>query len=1325
MARSSRFSESYPRHADRRSGFALIIVLAAVVLLTMLVVFFFLRVQSDTQSSSAFQAGLSVQNLREQAVNLVMAQIKSATSSLNADGSPSSTPLAWASQPGMIRTFNNQGGLVAAYKLYSSGTMTAGTVAVEPVPNSWNGFSDGKPFNALWCDLNSPVRVAGDADGSGTIATGEKIPMYPILDPNAEGTVKGFSLSDRPGFSGSFVANSYAGQDANRNPAPMPVRWLYILRDGQMIPPGGTNGAAVSIAGASATNPIVGRIAFWTDDESCKININTAAGGPWIEPAITSGVYSFPSFSGFNATPVTATVQDRTLATNQPAQFEYQRYPGHPATTFLSAALPSLDTLDKIYALAPRIVNEGSKGGTVATALPSSAPAQIRPDGDRLYSSVGELAFDTARNRASGLSRSQLEQAKFFLTANSRSPEVNLFNEPRIGLWPINGVVNKRTPFDRLIEFCQTINNDAYYFVRNNADSATEDIELERNQDILGYLRRKTTTAVPGFGGGSSGILGKYGEDSSQILTEVFDYIRSTNTKDSSQGGTEYFYAETGAVVPAYDDETKTRGFGRFPTVTKAGILFYGVGIKIPKDKRVGDTVTPGAPPGPAAGNPYPPDSRGVVGDDVNVRALQDGSTTARETADLETGKIKMRAILFLEMFTPGQGSGWVYPRMKVEVDGLSSFTWPDGGGTMFDNPTVTLNYNGKADWEWGYPHFRNWGGRVSLRALAGKYSANGASTYPLAGTRNSPAVACRTSDDTNPTFLFSGGTLKVRILTPDDEELQKIEIPFPSTTCPVPELAPYAARTPGNAGTHDFTDFRWRLHATANDQQTRGAGWEAWITDKDVVRAVAVDSGDFRLVAGQHEVTTNPKTGQPFFQPHPFYADRLKMLAHNFIESNSSPYYGAGLGTYPDQARADTSAAGTKRIGSDALLTEYGNDWNPAAASGEYRLTDQGFTSALRTHVTDTLSLDGVKVGGEGNLQGDWDLGMGFAGEGPYINFADEGNVANVAGEIPYFGDEGRDRYMTEAGPSSFSPNRIMPSAAMLGSLPTGVKSGKPWQTLLFRPSAAGHAGAYSSGTTDSGYLPQNFSRLPDYLLLDLFNMPVVEPYAISEPLSTAGKVNMNYRIQPFDYIQRSTGVQAVLRSEQMLAMPNSRAAGQKFRYNFDQRPPSRHLINLEETLKGFQKRFDQNDVFRSPAEICSIWLVPASGGFANSSTQGSPPVSYDGMATWWDGFLPTADNAKESSYARIYPRLTTKSNTYTVHYRVQALRKPSTAANQAQWNEETDKVVAEFRGSTTIERYVDPNDGAIPDYIADPAPEALSNFYKFRVISQKQFNP
>jgi len=93
-----------------------------------------------------------------------------------------------------------------------------------------------------------------------------------------------------------------------------------------------------------------------------------------------------------------------------------------------------------------------------------------------------------------------------------------------------------------------------------------------------------------------------------------------------------------------------------------------------------------------------------------------------------------------------------------------------------------------------------------------------------------------------------------------------------------------------------------------------------------------------------------------------------------------------------------------------------------------------------------------------------------------------------------------------TDGSENLFSLNRILPSPGMFGSLPASVKGFNPssgegsWETLLLRP-PPGHPG--TSAPHDHNYL-------------DLFWMPVVEPYAISEPFSTAGKVNMNYQIFP-----------------------------------------------------------------------------------------------------------------------------------------------------------------------------------------------------------------
>ena len=365
---------------------------------------------------------------------------------------------------------------------------------------------------------------------------------------------------------------------------------------------------------------------------------------------------------------------------------------------------------------------------------------------------------------------------------------------------------------------------------------------------------------------------------------------------------------------------------------------------------------------------------------------------------------------------------------------------------------------------------------------------------------------------------------------------------------------------------------------------------------------------------------------------------------------------------------------------------------------------------------------------GGPPLLQyGDFDNGYGVLPDGPYIGLCDEGVLNNTTanpgafGAYPYFlpiANTGINLLVC-VGPGYYSPNRLVPSAGILGSLPTGVKGNLPWQTLLFRPAAltaAGHPGANTP---------------PDYLLLDLFKMPVVEPYAISEPLSTAGQVNMNYQILPFTWIKRSTAVQAALHTEMITAIPNTMPGGIDITKAVFKKAEgvttatTRYPLNLSTnngTLVGFENRFTNNGIFVSASEICSIPLVPKGVSVAPATIGGD-------MASWWTGYTYTGENSKERPYARIYPKLTTKSNVYTVHYTVQALKQVSPRADWTSWNETTDKVLSTYRGSTTIERYVNPRDSSIPDYtgvtlpLSSSDPNALP--YKFRILSQRQFSP
>ncbi|MFZ4778842.1 MAG: Verru/Chthon cassette protein A, partial [Terrimicrobiaceae bacterium] len=318
------------------------ITLLCLVLLVVLAVGFLSNVATN-RTASATEHGIALtQSLSESVVELVKAQITEGAKSQSAAGAD----LGWASQPGMIRTFQVGGTPGTYYKLYSATEMVKDGSAYS--------VNDDVPADAgnkaVWADLNRPVL---ESDGT-TLS-------YPIVSPDAVGKVEGFTCN-------ATAAWGYAGGAASptNNPAPMPVRWLYVLANGSMVPAVASGTGSATVAGADAS-PIIGRVAFWTDDDTCKVNLNTASEGTFWD------------------VPRANTATERMFSSLQPVKQEFQRYPGHPALTSLSSVfgfwLPSPTSgtvtsgnyaaLSKYYQLAPRINDTTSpnSGGTLDGTL--------------------------------------------------------------------------------------------------------------------------------------------------------------------------------------------------------------------------------------------------------------------------------------------------------------------------------------------------------------------------------------------------------------------------------------------------------------------------------------------------------------------------------------------------------------------------------------------------------------------------------------------------------------------------------------------------------------------------------------------------------------------------------------------------------------------------------------------------------------------------------------------------------------------------------------------------------------------------------------------
>ncbi len=1422
--------------SGKKKGIALLTVLTVTALSTILVLTFFSLAQNELVSSTRYSQGIEARQFAETAVNMVVGQIRKAT---GRDVLGSQDIFAWASQPGAIRQYDQDGEFHAGYKLYSddemiTATETALTKADITELREWNDA----PWR--WVDLNEPI-VRGDQV------------YFPIADPTAKliQKVEGFDFNNT--LIGASPMQTLL-QQKRSDALPMPVVWIYQLQDGTM----GTMSfgkkfvpLVSSAPSPTEENPIVGRFAFWTDDESCKLNVNVHAGGAaWDTPRASGDI-------------------DRALGRYQPAQHEWQRYPGHPATTHLSPVLfPGLVNLglnraeiEKIYKLVPRIVGGGSTAGTrkVNPNDPKEANGLIA-DKDRLYPSMDEfiMAMDRKENEfptSDSIPSEVLERSRFFLTTSSRAPEVTLFNTPRIVMWPTYFKTNTSgtqeaftTAYDKLIRFCGEVGkisqqNKAkysgyperyqYYFQRISADSPTADFEgdsevnpegIIRNRELYAYLDWLTSTDIPGIGDKFSN---KYSdEDRYATLTQIFDYIRSTNLFDDTlyedfrdafsktntdehltftnlrwQGGNDRgMHPGHGQVTPI-EIEYKgvdTRGHGRFYTLSEVAIhlIACAEGNGKPGGVRVEDFPSNY----PRYTGPYwDSDDPGWDSDAIEEAKKPENWNYALEPGQpLGNNQTLVQAAMLFQLFSPSLGWIPINPDMKfkINVEGFSvggnSLTWGQGsGGSEIVFPA---NRNGLS-FTWAG---RNSGGYVDFRALLRGTKDNGDINYPAYngkvpgevaddhkvtrvaklgfgaftgsydGGKSSPGPDIYYPWISQPEVVsgsnmsVGGGTVTVDIFAgggmesgheTDPKVVQHFEIDFPDFSSPKPELARGTAERWNDEktvlvdaqsiapewwifnadGCNVGNNHRGRLkgaHKSTTSPNYNDTGDERWrsgqfrgsfIREGDVVRSMVVAGSDPRLIMGLKEVEGGA-TG-PHFVPHADY-NKNEPFAHSLSDSvrgMSHPGSGGKSNYKKDYEDADFQ-----------LVRDVKLDGNRRP----YFARADGYESSVV------------------QKYGDFDNAWGNLPSGPFINKPDEGNTHALLhstdpnsgwqflrdyGDFPYFV---RDWVHEPQGPSYFSPNRILRSPAQFGSLPSGMASFKPFQTLLFRPNVEG--GIY---TTHPGA-----ESPPDHLLMDFFWMPVVEPFAISEPFSTAGKVNLNYQILPFTHITRNTALRGVFRSEYMLCVPNrwsnsfkvgvGRGRGYHWLNNpFGgdlQQKSLRAVIEPVETLSQFEKKFDNDEIFRSASEICEVHLIPQdvgeAQGFPNATGTYTPSVSDMATGKYWSDHALVGDNSRENPYADIYPRVTTKSNTFNVFYRAQVIQKAK-GTKPDEWDVNYDQVVAEYRGSTLVERYIEPegllDDANDPDYgtefnkYENHDIPGLDELYKFRVVSTRRFAP
>lgn len=1355
-------------------GVALVIVLAMLVLLSALLVAFMSTATTERASSYANAGVSTARQIADSTVSLVISQIRDATSQPD-------EAVTWASQPGAIRTFS--GGISGAkenlkdgayyqtyragskdftYKLYSSEVMKMETAKYETdeanglpseveVIEEWDRLKPKKN----WVDLNEPnLSPRSDLTPAGTFVE----PHYPIIDPRAA-----YDLSEQPTTSGNGIVHGFDAkivEDQNLQlPTkakvpylPMPVKWLYVLRDGTIGP----------ASRATVANPMVGRTAFWTDDETCKLNINTASEGTfWDSPCMSLEQESGMLGAGPRENLVIS-LTSLSLAASQPIKGEFQRYPGHPATTCLSPALGWLWGLtattpvwpfrtdyrafkEAIYAMSPFIetgipTSQGASKNTDAWLNPTTTTVdtpyfhaksgmikRIIPT-KHLYSTVDEMLFKPERFRANSgvpelnpkLTPEALEKLRFFLTANSRAPELNAFSRPRVTLWPVHADFENRTTFDDIFLFTSTISKGADY--RRESDDvrynlfrydAKDDMNDYSSTELFGqnirmfeYLQDLTGRNYPGYGGTLVNTWGggaEGGIERDTILNLIFDYTRTVNLVDTGTaartGNVFAPYTPKFFIIPVGLTEDYTRryrsfdwcgqvtplkinpgsgyqGLGRFPTISEVALVFCGTnsarGAPAMRAVLAMEMTTP-MPGYPAIRETY----------FTKVRALRDVQFRFSNSPQFVFMGFKSDKLINIpnvssHEVTDGRG-------FMPTLSATTAMHWfpehlgPTDGTKYPTNPKLDPNRHKAEPPPCLAKTFTNLKGNERYkRGETVKY-------YPYVS--NSFEVPLSTAQ--NPAkFDFKGGKFEIEIWSgeaPSDSGgdprarlVQTITVDFP------PNAEVKGLATPTLA---DSPDMQARFDGSlgGNRDFIRSA------PNGDVVRSMeliaSVDPtrpnthGDVRLAMARTVV------------PPEFFRERDGPAAYI---SATRLVHGLTV-SHGDSVTGNTGLTGTPgRL---------------AGPNGSYRVSKP----AILPKATNGVQRDD---GGPG----DFDRGLSKHMSGAFGNKVDEGNLqfsygdGSPSGRIPYY----RGRQIEETGQTYHAPNRQLPSAVMLGSLPTGVVRKLPWQTLLFRPDR-------ETGRSHPGAGGDN--RPPEHLVLDLFHVPIVEPYAISEPFSTAGKVNLNHIIAPFGYastggqgkkpyLRRDTALRGVLKSTFVTAVPLTIRDGGHTEVPHEI-PTStlntRFPIDLDRTLEAVETRLKaKNQLFRSASEICTVDLYPAGQGAT------VPPVTN--WSAFWASNGWTGDNIRERPYAHIYPRVTTKSNVYTVHMRCQAIRK-SPKSDPTEFNPEKDQVVGDYRGSATVERFIDPNDAALIKY--KERSEKVDPYYRYRVVNTKHFAP
>lgn len=296
----------------------------------------------------------------------------------------------------------------------------------------------------------------------------------------------------------------------------LPLRWIYVREDGVIDtnePPDLANTA----------NPLVGRFAFWVDDESSKINLNTA----WQRGGKNPYPQSHPTSISLSAisTNVTSTMVDE-----------------------LHTAITGSPTGD--YSVINRFLNSPAEAGAVSSGWAAA-----------------------------------IEESKFQVTHYNHDPGTTFFGEPRIMLTtqqmyaPRDSSGNFLTNASGTRYFLDILNNSGTATNRGADPGTLAAIDAAKYTTavklLVDYMQKTNWPMVSGNGSIQSKYYGGDSNRLAQIAVNIIEYVRSAESAEpviemmrTHWNGTNYINDLNGTT---WDKDGNFQGIGRVPFLTEVG----------------------------------------------------------------------------------------------------------------------------------------------------------------------------------------------------------------------------------------------------------------------------------------------------------------------------------------------------------------------------------------------------------------------------------------------------------------------------------------------------------------------------------------------------------------------------------------------------------------------------------------------------------------------------------------------------------------------------------------------------------------------------------